>query len=227
MQNAYSDLEALLGYEAVQKLAGCKIAIFGIGSVGACSAEALARCGVGSLTLIDYAVITEEEINRQLYALSSTIGRSKVQVAKERIHEIDEDILVHTYESFYGEETASIFDLRSFDYIIDTVGTLKSKMLLIESAKKNKVPILSCMDTANKLNPSRLEIADISRTSVCPVAKVIRTELKKKGIHKVKVLFSKEKNRKTESVERGSVSFVPAIAGFMIAGEVIKDLIRK
>lgn len=225
MQDAFMDLEKLLGYEGVEKLAYAKIAVFGLGSVGSYVAEALTRCGVGSLTLIDYGEITENEMNRHLYTLRSTVGKSKVQTAKERIHAIDADILVHTYETFYGEDTATLFDLKSYDYIVDTMGDLNAKLLLIEQAKQCKVPILSCMDTSNKINPGRFEITDISRTSVCPVAKSIRTNLRKKGIHKVKVLFSKERIRKKEQPEGGGIIYASGIAGFMIAGEIVKDLL--
>jgi tRNA A37 threonylcarbamoyladenosine dehydratase len=227
MQEAFSDLEALLGFDGINKLARARIAVFGLGGVGSHAAEALARCGVGSLTLVDYGIITKSDIDRQLYALSSTIGRSKVQAGKERIHQIDEDILVHTYETFYGEETADMFDLHAYDYVIDTIGTLSSKLLLIEQAKASKTPVISCMDIANKLNPARFEIADISRTSVCPVAKAIRTELRRKGIRKVKVLFSRERLSTEVQMERGTFSFAAGVAGFMIAGEVVRDLLAK
>lgn len=226
MQDAFSNLEALLGYDSVNKLAHARIAVFGVGGVGSYVVESLARCGVGSLTLVDYGEISEPEMNRELYALRSSIGKSKVQAAKERVNAIDEDILVHTYETFYGEETAAMFDLRAYDYVIDTLGTLKSKLLLIEKSKACKTPILSCMDTSNKINPARFEITDISRTSVCPVAKAVRNELRKKGIHKVKVLFSKERSKGKEITERGSVGYIYGIAGFMIAGEVVRDIIN-
>lgn len=226
MQDAYSNLEALMGYESVNKLAHARIAVFGLGGVGSFVVESLARCGVGSLTLVDYGEISGDELNRQIFTLRSTIGKSKVEAAKERVHAIDEDILVHTYETFYCEETAGMFDLHSYDYVIDTLGTLKSKLVLIERAKQCNTPIMSCMDTSNKLNPARLEITDIARTSVCPLAKAVRVSLRKKGIHKVKVLFSRERLRGKEIAERGSVSYVQGTAGFMIAGEVIRDLIR-
>lgn len=198
-------------------------------------AEALARCGVGSLTLVDHDTVSVTNINRQLFALRSTVGRSKVMVAKERIRDIDENILVHTYETFYNEDTAGMFDFHSFDYIVDAIDTVTSKLLIIEQAKACNVPVLSCMGTGNKLNPSRFEITDISKTSVCPLAKVIRVELRKRGIRKVKVLYSKEKPIKvTETEEKkgrtdrpvpGSISFVPSVAGLMIAGEVVRDIL--
>lgn len=227
MQGAYSDLETLIGYEGSNRLARARVAVFGIGSVGSYVVEALARSGIGSITLVDYGDISEPEMNRQLYTLPPVFGKSKVQSAKERIHSIDEDILVHSYETHYGEDTAMMFDLHAYDYVIDTLGILDSKLLLIEHAKACKTPVLSCMDVANKMNPMRLEIADISRTSVCPTAKAIRTELRKKGIHKVKVLYSRERIKKNEANERGSISYMSGIAGFLIASEVIRDLLKK
>lgn len=236
MQNAFSRMEILLGEEGVDKLASAKIAVFGLGGVGSYVVEALARCGVGSLTLVDHDTVSLTNINRQLYALRSTVGRSKVQVAKERIRDIDENILVHTYETFYNEDTAGMFDLQSYDYIVDAIDTVSSKLLLIERAKASGTAVLSCMGTGNKLNPSRFEITDISKTSVCPLAKVMRVELRKRGIRKVKVLYSKEKPIKSAETEEkkgntdrpvpGSISFVPSVAGLMIAGEVVRDLLE-
>lgn len=205
--------------------------------MGSYVAEALARCGVGSLTLVDHDTVSVTNINRQLYALHSTIGRAKVQVAKERIRDINEDILVHIYETFYNEDTASLFDFQMYDYVVDAIDTVSSKLLLIETAKKYGVPIISCMGTGNKMDPFRFEIADISKTSVCPLAKAVRTELRKRGIKKVKVLYSKEKPLKclenTQEIKGtgrrpvpGSISFVPSVAGLQIAGEVVRDLLR-
>lgn len=235
MQNAFSRMEILVGEEGVNKLAESKIAVFGLGGVGSYVVEALARCGVGSLTLVDHDTVSMTNINRQLFALRSTVGRSKVMVAKERIRDIDENILVHTYETFYNEDTAGMFDFHSFDYIVDAIDTVTSKLLIIERAKACNVPILSCMGTGNKLSPSRFEITDISKTSVCPLAKVIRVELRKRGIRKVKVLYSREKPiRVSETEEKkgrtdrpvpGSISFVPSVAGLMIAGEVVRDIL--
>jgi len=237
MQNAFSRMEILLGEEGSTKLAKARIMVVGLGGVGSYVAEALARCGVGSLTLVDHDTVSVTNINRQLYALRSTVGHSKVQVAKERIRDIDENILVHTYETFYNEDTADMFDFRGVDYIVDAIDTVTSKLLIIQRAKECGVPVISCMGTGNKMDPSKFEITDISKTSVCPLAKVMRTELKKRKIKKVKVLFSTEtvrKEKKSEPVEvrsaskrpvPASVSFVPGVAGLMIAGEVIKDLV--
>lgn len=237
MLNAFTRTEMLVGEEGIKKLSSAKIAVFGLGGVGSYAAEALARCGVGSLTLVDHDTVSLTNINRQLYALHSTVGRTKVQVAKERIRDIDENILVHIYETFYNEDTAGMFDFSMFDYVVDAIDTVSSKLLLIETAKKHQVPIISCMGTGNKLDPFRFEIADISKTSVCPLAKAVRTELRKRGIKKVKVLYSKEKPLKSreESQETkgntrrpvpGSISFVPSVAGLQIAGEVVRDILQ-
>ena len=236
MQNAFSRMEILVGKEGADKLASARIAVFGLGGVGSYVVEALARCGVGSLTLVDHDTVSLTNINRQLFALRSTIGKSKVQVAKERIRDIDENILVHTYETFYNEDTAGMFDFHSYDYIVDAIDTVTAKLLLIQKAKECQTPILSSMGTGNKLDPSRFEITDISKTSVCPLAKVMRTELRKRGISKVKVLYSKERPIKVNETEEkkgnterpvpGSISFVPSVAGLLIAGEVVRDLLE-
>lgn len=227
MHNAFSDLEKFLGLEDTIQLGRDKIAVFGIGAVGSYVVEALARCGIGSMTLVDYGMISEEDVNRQLYAIGSTIGKSKVQAAKERVHQIDEDILVHTYETHYGEDTAGMFDLHAFDYVVDAFGDLPSKLLLIEHAKACKVPVLSCMDISGKINPSRLEISDISRVMICPMGKAIRSELRRKGISKVKALYSREYRKKGTAARTGNISYMPGIAGNLIAGEVVRDLLQK
>ena len=245
MLHAFSRSEQLLGKEGLKKLAESTVAVFGIGGVVSYTVEALARAGVGTLVLVDHDVVSLTNLNRQLVALRSTIGRKKVQVAKERIMDINENAVVHTYDTFFGAETADIFDFRAFDYIVDAVDTVSAKLLLIEKAKAAGVPVISCMGTGNKLNPSCFQIADIAKTSVCPLAKVMRAELKKRKIKKVKVLFSteiapKEKRRRAGLKEEqqqpeevrssgrpvpASVSFVPGVAGLMIAGEVIRDLV--
>ena len=200
MYDAFSRMENLLGDRSVERLCGVKIAIFGIGGIGSYVVEALARCGVGSLTLVDHADISQTDINRQLYALQSTVGRKKVQVAKEHIRDIDENILVHTYETCYSSDTAGMFDLKAYDYIVDAMDSVKSKIILIERAKTSGIPVISCLATENKLNPARLEIADISRVSNDPVAKTMRMELRKKNIRKIKVLYSRERNLKENLV---------------------------
>ena len=181
MLHAFSRSEELLGREGIQKLADSRIAVFGIGGVGSYVVEALARAGVGSLTLVDHDEVSLTNLNRQLVALRSTMGRKKVLVAKERILDINRDAVVHTYDTFFNGETAELFDFTAFDYVIDAVDTVSAKLLLIEKAKEAKVPVISCMGTGNKLNPSCFQIADISKTSVCPLAKVMRTELKGQG----------------------------------------------
>lgn len=238
MLHEYSRMELLIGEDAVETLAKSRVAVFGIGGVGSYTAEALARCGVGVITLVDNDVVTLTNLNRQLVALYSTIGKPKTQVMKERIRDIDPHILVNTYETFFSPETEKIFDFSAYDYVVDAIDTVSAKLLLIEKAKAAETQIISCMGTGNKLDPSRFEIADISRTSVCPLAKVMRQELKRRRIHKVKVLYSREvpvKPRPEGGETRGtagrpapgSIAFVPSVAGLMIAGEVVRDLIRK
>ena len=236
MLDAFSRMEILIGSQGAERLSKAKIAVLGLGGVGSYVAEALARCGVASLTLVDNDTVSVTNINRQLYALRSTVGQSKVQIAKARIHDIDDAILVHTYETFYNDETADMFDFSDYDYVVDAIDTVTSKLLLIEKAKSCGTPVISCMGTGNKLDASRFEITDISKTSVCPLAKVMRAELRKRGIRKVKVLYSKEKpikpadnGERKGTAERpvpGSISFVPSVAGLLIAGEVIRDILH-
>lgn len=217
-----------------------RVAVFGIGGAGACAAEILARCGIGALTLVDYDTVSITDIDRQLTALHSTVGKPKTQVMKERINDIDPDILVNTYETFYNRETQQLFDFQSYDYVVDAMDVLESKLLLMERVRAARVDIISCMDLTNKLNPFQLEIADYSRASVCPMAKAVRTELRKKKIKKVKVLYSREFPVKTDQMEErgdpgttagqkqkpGSISFICGTAGMLIAGEVVRDIIR-
>ena len=229
MYDAYSRMEILLGQKGVNRLSTAKIAVFGLGGAGSYTVEALARCGVGSLTLVDHEAITVTDINRQLYALQSTIGHKKVQIAKERVHNIDEDILVHTYETYYNEDTMGLFDLKAYDYIVDAMDTVSSKILLIEQAQKYQVPVISCLDMGNKLNPSSVA-AD-------PAVKKMRAELRRKGVRRLKVLCSREHSRRgfefrrnKENIERnihGSISFVPGVAGLMTAGEVVRDILSE
>lgn len=225
MPDAFSRMEMLLGDAGADKLGKARIAVFGLGGAGSFAAEALARCGVASLTLVDNGIVSVADINRQLYALRSTVGKSNVQIAKMRIRDIDEGILVHTYETFYNNETAGMFDLKNYDYIIDAMNTVESKLLLIENAKISKTPIISCMSTDDRMDPSKLEIVDISRSVLCPIAKQIRTKLRKKGIRKVKVLSSREKISDIQL--HGSIFFMPGAAGMMLAGVVVKDLLGK
>lgn len=235
MLHEYSRMELLTGEDGLRRLRQAKVAVFGIGGVGSYTVEALARCGVGTLILVDNDVVSLTNINRQLIALHSTIGQAKTKVMKERIRDIDPEIVVHTYETFFMEDTADLFDFRSYDYVVDAVDTVTAKLLLIEKASGAQVPVISSMGTGNKLDPGRFEITDISRTSVCPLAKVMRRELKKRGIRKCKVLYSKEEPIRNSNSEEskgtagrpvpGSISFVPGTAGLMIAGAVVRDLL--
>ena len=227
MENQFSRTETLLGKEALTKLTNSKIAVFGIGGVGGYTVEALARCGVGQLDLIDNDIINITNINRQIIATHSTIGGFKVDVAKQRILDINPNIKVNTYKTLFLPETSHEFDFSQYDYIIDAIDTVSGKIELALKAQENDIPIISSMGTGNKLHPELFEITDIYKTSVCPLAKIMRQELKKRGIKKLKVVYSKETPIKQEGQRiPASVSFVPPVAGLIIAGEVIKDLIQ-
>ncbi len=224
--------ELIIGKEKIEKLKNKKVAIFGIGGVGSYVVEGLARAGVQNFVLVDNDVVAISNINRQLIALHSTIGMDKVEVAKNRILDINPSANVEIRKEFYSKDTNDWLD-NSIDYIIDAIDTVSSKLDLIEQAKKLNIHIISCMGTGNKLDPTRFEITDISKTSVCPLAKIMRKELKNRGIKNVKVLYSKEEPIKAivEGEENGrhapgSISFVPSVAGLIIAGEVIKDFIK-
>lgn len=223
--------EILLGQDALSKLNNSSVAVFGVGGVGSYTVEALVRGGVGSLYLYDGDVVSETNINRQLVATTKTVGIPKVEVAAEHAIEVNPQIKVCAEKLFFNAENADSIDFSKFDYVVDAIDTVSSKLLLIEKAKTYNVPVISCMGAGNKLDPTRFEIADISKTSVCPLAKVMRYELKKRGITKVKVIYSKEEPIRHGQTENGkplpgSVSFVPSVAGLIIAGEVIKDLIK-
>ena len=234
--NEFSRSEMLLGSEAMEKLGNSRVAVFGVGGVGGYAVEALARSGVGTIDLIDNDTVSLTNINRQIIALHSTIGRYKTEVAKERINDINPAAKVNAYNLFFSAETASSFDFQSYDYIVDAIDTVTGKLELIMQANTAATPIISAMGAGNKLNPAEFEVADIYKTSMCPLAKVMRKELKKRGIKKLKVVYSKEPpltpgecEEKNESSRRqipGSVAFVPSVAGLIIAGEVIKDLIK-
>lgn len=251
MLNEFSRMELLVGKESMEQLANRSVAVFGLGGVGSYTAEALARSGIGSFALVDDDRICLTNINRQLIAAHSTVGRLKTEVMRERILDINPNASVAVYNCFYSAETTDQIDLTKFDYIVDAIDTVTSKLLLIERAAAADVPIISCMGAGNKLDPTRFEITDIYKTSVCPLAKVMRRELKKRGIRKLKVVYSKEEPRKPEqtagtscktgcvcppgtkrkcTVRRqipGSAAFVPSVAGLLIAGEVVIDLIKK
>lgn len=248
MLNQFSRTELIFGKEAMNKLASSRVAIFGIGGVGGYTVEALVRSGVGRIDLIDDDKVCLTNINRQIYATLETVGRYKVDVAAERITQINKDAVVTTYKTFYTPETADQFDFSVYDYIVDTIDTVTGKIALAENANETGTPIISSMGAGNKVDPSAFEVADIYETSVCPLAKVMRYELKRRGIKKLKVVYSKEKPitpienmtischtncvcppgtvRKCTHRRQipGSNSFVPPVVGLIIAGEVIKDL---
>ena len=219
--------EILIGKENVEILNNKKVLLFGCGGVGSFVLEGLARAGVGTIDLVDKDVVDITNINRQLIATHATIGRDKVEVSKERIVSINPNAKVNTYKIFFDETTTEI-DFSKYDYIIDAIDSVKSKIEIIKRAKEANIPIISCMGTGNKLDPFKFEIKDVSKTTVCPLAKVIRKELKNLRISKVKVLFSTEEPRQKseDGIIQGSISFVPSVAGLMIAGEVIKDMIN-
>ena len=216
----------------MNKLRNARVALFGVGGVGGYAAEALARGGIGSIDLIDMDTVSISNINRQIIALSSTVGMSKVRAMQQRIADIDPSIAVQTHEMFFLPENADRFDFTEYDYIIDAVDTVTAKLALIEKAKAAGTPVISSMGTGNKLDPTAFRVADISKTSVCPLARVMRRELKKRGITSLKVVYSEEAPIElAETPEEhgrhlpGSISFVPGAAGLIIAGEVIKDLV--
>ncbi|MEA4816074.1 MAG: tRNA threonylcarbamoyladenosine dehydratase [Lachnospiraceae bacterium] len=248
MLNEFSRTELIFGKPAMEKLAGSRVAVFGIGGVGGYAVEALARSGIGALDLIDDDRICITNINRQILATHKTVGQYKVDVARERVLEISPEIQLRTYKCFYLPETAEQFDFSQYDYVIDAIDTVTGKLEIITRAKEAGVPVISCMGAGNKVDPTAFRVADISETSVCPLAKVMRRELKKRGISDVKVVYSREPVIRpfedmsiscrqncvcpADTVRKctrrrdipGSNAFVPSVAGLIIAGEVIKDL---
>lgn len=248
MLNEFSRTELLLGAQGMEKLNRSRVAVFGIGGVGTFAVEALVRSGVGALDLFDDDKVCLTNINRQLIATRKTVGKKKVEVMRDRVLEINPNAEVLIHETFYGADNADEYDLSVYDYIIDAIDTVSSKLVLIERAKEKNVPIISCMGAGNKLDPTRLEVADISKTSMCPLAKVMRTELRRRGINNLKVVYSKEPpmtpiedeansckshcicppdTARKCTIRRqvpGSIAFVPSVAGLILAGEVIKDL---
>ena len=236
MDEQFSRSQLLLGGDAMTKLAGARVAVFGVGGVGGYTVEALARCGVGMLDLIDNDTVSISNLNRQILATHSTVGRLKVDVAKERVLDINPACVVRTYPCFYLPDTADQFDFTQYDYIVDAIDTVTGKLLLAERAAEANTPIISAMGTGNKLDPTAFQVADISQTSMCPLARVMRKELKKRGIVHLKVVYSREEPLSPVGGEAeaarlgkrqipGSVSFVPGAAGLILAGAVIKDLI--
>lgn len=238
MLNQFSRTELLIGKEGIEKLQNAKVAVFGIGGVGSYVVEGLARAGVGNFILVDKDDVDITNINRQIIATHKTVGRPKVEVAKERILEINPKAKVELYKEFFMPTTEGILD-KTVSYVVDAVDTVTAKIELVMRANELNIPIISCMGTGNKLDPTKFEVTDIYKTSVCPLAKVIRRELKSRGIKALKVLYSKEEPNKIEGMEQvgengcnivnksnflASISFVPSVAGLIIAGEVIKDM---
>ena len=229
----FSRTALMIGEEGLEKLKKSRVAVFGVGGVGGYVVEALARSGVGALELIDKDVVSVSNINRQIIALHSTVGRLKTEVAAERARDINPDIDVTVRNVFYLPETAGEFDFTAYDYVVDAIDTVSGKIALIEQSKKANVPVISCMGAGNKLDASAFEVADITKTSVCPLARVMRRELKKRGIDHVKVVYSKEEPKESQAKDEesgkpipASIAFVPSVAGLILAGEVIKDLIK-
>lgn len=230
-EEIYSRTELLLGKEGMEKLRGSRVIVFGVGGVGSYVCEALARSGVGTISLVDSDKVSKSNINRQLIALHSTVGRLKTSVMAERIADIDPTITVREYPVFFLPDNRGGIDLSEYDFIVDAIDTVSAKLFLAEEANRIGVPIIASMGTGNKLDPTRFKICDISKTSVCPLARVMRVELRKRGINKLTVLFSDEEPIKTGVKDEisgkevpASASFVPSVAGLMIGGWVVKQL---
>ena len=224
----------LLGANAMERLKSARVAVFGVGGVGGYIVEALARSGIGALDLVDMDTVAESNLNRQIIALHSTIGQYKTDVAKQRIIDIAPDCTVRVYHTFFLPETANSFDFSQYDYVADAIDTVSGKLALAQKAQDAGVPIISAMGAGNKLDPTAFEVADIFSTSVCPLARVMRAECRKRGIRKLKVVYSKEppvslkcdcKDAGDRRSTPGSAAFVPSVAGLIIAGEIVKDLI--
>lgn len=237
MPEQFSRTELIFGKKAMERLAGARVAVFGIGGVGGYTAEALARSGVGALDLIDNDTVCLTNLNRQIYALHSTVGQYKVDVAKARILDINPDCRVNIYKTFFMPDTAGQFDFSQYDYVVDAIDTVTGKIEIILRAKEAAVPVISSMGAGNKTDPTAFEVADIYKTSVCPLARVMRYQLKRRGIKKLKVVYSKEvpaapaieaytEEGTAKRAIPGSNAFVPSVAGLIIAGEVIKDLVK-
>ncbi|MBP3685115.1 MAG: tRNA threonylcarbamoyladenosine dehydratase [Oscillospiraceae bacterium] len=236
MHEQFLRTQMLLGTEAVERLQKSRVAVFGIGGVGGYTVEALARSGVGAIDLIDHDTVSISNINRQILATHSTVGLPKVEAAKRRILDINPNCIVRTHPVFYTPETADQFDFSQYDYVVDAIDTVTGKLQLVQAAMAAEKPIICCMGTGNKLDASAFEVADISKTTMCPLARIMRKELGKRGIKHLKVVYSKEEALSPTGWEEeaaalgkrqipGSVAFVPGAAGLILAGEVIKDLI--
>ena len=234
METPFSRTELLLGAEAMARLRASRVAVFGIGGVGGHAAEALVRSGVGAIDLVDSDQVSVSNLNRQLFALRSTIGMDKVDAAKARLLDINPELIVRTHKCFFLPETADQFDFAAFDYILDCIDTVTGKLQLAEAAHRAGTPMISSMGAGNKLDPAAFEVADIYETSVCPLARIMRKELRKRGIPALKVVYSREEameplekaepDRQGRRALPGSVAFVPPVAGLIMAGEVVKDL---
>ena len=233
MEDRFERLELLIGKDALDRLKASRVAVFGIGGVGGYVTEALARSGVGSFVLVDNDVVSVTNLNRQIIALDSTVGKYKVDVMVDRIHDINPDASVEIKKCFFLPETSGEFDFGSYDYVADCVDTVAAKVEIISCARNAGVPVISSMGAGGKLNPEMFEVADISKTSVCPLAKVMRRELRQRGIKNVKVVYSKEEpiknivGGKADSAGRhvpGSAAFTPSVAGLIMASQIIKDL---
>lgn len=233
----FSRTALLIGKDGVEKLNKSKVIVFGVGGVGGFAVEALARSGIGQIDVVDNDTVSFSNLNRQIIATVDTVGKNKVEVIKDRILSINPNAVVNTHNLFYSPETAKSFDFTKYDYIIDAIDSVTGKIELCVQAEKASVPIISSMGAGNKLDPTAFEVSDIYKTSVCPLAKVMRRELKARGIKKLKVVYSKEEPIKitdTQGIEipegkrqiPGSIAFVPSVVGLIIAGEVIKDLIK-
>ena len=236
MEEQFARTELLLGREAMERLFRARVAVFGLGGVGGYAVEALARSGVGTLDLIDDDTVNLTNLNRQIIATHETLGRHKVDAARERVLSINPGAVVHTYKTFFLPETAGQFDFTQFDYVVDAIDTVTGKLMLVEAAQRAGTPVISCMGAGNKLDPTAFEVTDLSRTSVCPLARVMRKELGKRGIRHLKVVYSKEQamtpapaaeepgSAHPKRQTPGSNAFVPAVAGLILAGEVVKDI---
>ena len=229
--NQFSRTELLLGADAMYKLKNSHVIVFGVGGVGGYVIEALTRAGIGSIDIVDNDVVSVTNLNRQIIALHSTIGKYKVDVMKDRVLDINPDININTFKTFYSPETSQEFDFSKYDYVVDAIDNVTGKIELVMQAQKFQIPIISSMGTGDKVNPEMLEISDIYKTSVCPLARVMRQEMKKRRVKKLKVLYSKEVPIKPvfkegEKPYPSSSSFVPSTAGLIIASQVIKDIIN-
>ena len=235
MLNQFSRTELLIGKDGLEKLKNSKIAVFGIGGVGSFVVEGLARSGIGNFVLIDNDTICLTNLNRQIHATTKTIGMYKVDAMKQRILDINPDANIENYKEFYLPESKIKILNKNIDYIVDAIDTVTTKVLLACQARDLEIPIISAMGTGNKLDPTRFEVTDIYKTTMCPLAKIMRKKLKENGVKKLKVVYSKEEPikpyydeiRKEEKVKAGSISFVPSVVGMIIAGEVIKDILKK